>query len=293
MSNRLRFGLLDNALDYLLSAAEHAKAGAPRNLKYSILHLFDGLELLLKARLEKEHWSLLFQDARQLSKDKRDEGDFKSVDFDTAIERLENVAGVQIEDDDKKHLTKLQKVRNRVRHFVIDMEVMEVRAKLACALHFAVKFLESELALSLDDAHVELQEQILRHLAEFDEFVKQRLKEIRTEFGEDVELRECPNCLVPAVHFLGGEPRCEYCRRVINAEDWASEIGEQLIGNCPECDNETLVFILYNNEQGGYFCTSCGFETQNEVSQCCQCGANFIGDDVMCDSCWTELVSKD
>ena len=58
---RIRLHLLENAFDYLLSAAEYASLKSPRSWKYAILHLVAGIELLLKARLQQEHWSLLFQ----------------------------------------------------------------------------------------------------------------------------------------------------------------------------------------------------------------------------------------
>ena len=80
--------LLDNGLDYFLVAAESAGAEAPQNLKYAMLHLVDGVELLLKARLAQEHWSLLFDQTNKASQEKLRQGDFKSVDFEEAYRRL-------------------------------------------------------------------------------------------------------------------------------------------------------------------------------------------------------------
>ena len=59
--DKITFGLLDNALDYLDQAAEHARKDTPRDWKYALLHLASGVELLLKAKLQEEHWSLVFQ----------------------------------------------------------------------------------------------------------------------------------------------------------------------------------------------------------------------------------------
>lgn len=55
-SEQLRIALLDNALDSLLSAAEavHRDEG-PRSLKEAVLHLANGVELVIKARIAQEH----------------------------------------------------------------------------------------------------------------------------------------------------------------------------------------------------------------------------------------------
>ena len=44
---------IDNSLDQILNLTDHHK------LKYSILHLSAGIELVLKEILQREHWSLL------------------------------------------------------------------------------------------------------------------------------------------------------------------------------------------------------------------------------------------
>ena len=66
-SGRFQLSLVENSLDFFLNAAEYAARYDPLSWKYSILHLADGVELLFKARLEKEHWSLLFADINQAS----------------------------------------------------------------------------------------------------------------------------------------------------------------------------------------------------------------------------------
>ena len=59
----LQQNLLDNALDFMLSAAEAvSRDEGRRTLKDAVLHLGNGIELLLKARLAREHWSLIFSD---------------------------------------------------------------------------------------------------------------------------------------------------------------------------------------------------------------------------------------
>ncbi len=59
--NKLTFGLLENAFDYMQSAAECVREGDARSLKRAIRDLAAAMELFLKARLHAEHWSLIFQ----------------------------------------------------------------------------------------------------------------------------------------------------------------------------------------------------------------------------------------
>ena len=80
----ISFHILENALDHILSAAENAKLKSARSWKYAILHLVAGIELLLKARLQNEHWSLLFQKVDQASETDLQSCNFVSVDVETA-----------------------------------------------------------------------------------------------------------------------------------------------------------------------------------------------------------------
>lgn len=60
------FPPVPNGLDYLVSVVEHLESGdervSARDLKYAVLHLAAGAEVLLKAWLPLEHWSLVFKD---------------------------------------------------------------------------------------------------------------------------------------------------------------------------------------------------------------------------------------
>ena len=59
----VNFTLLENGLDFIWSAVEHlGVASTKRDLKYATLHLVSGIELVLKERVRREDWSLLFPD---------------------------------------------------------------------------------------------------------------------------------------------------------------------------------------------------------------------------------------
>ncbi len=75
----LKFGPLENGLDYMTSVVD-LLAGNPteRDLKYAVLHLSAGIEVLLKARLAQEHWTLVLDNVDQASKLQYERGDFTS-----------------------------------------------------------------------------------------------------------------------------------------------------------------------------------------------------------------------
>jgi hypothetical protein len=92
--SKLEFDLIQNALDYLRSAADYSIKGDTRSLKYAVLHLDAAIELVLKARLAREHWSLIFENSDKASLQAMSSGDFVSVDIKSALNRLEGIAGV-------------------------------------------------------------------------------------------------------------------------------------------------------------------------------------------------------
>ncbi len=59
----VKYELFENGLDFILSGLEHlsTKPLNKRAYKFGVLHLAAGIELILKERLRREHWSLLFE----------------------------------------------------------------------------------------------------------------------------------------------------------------------------------------------------------------------------------------
>lgn len=105
-------GLLENAFAFF----QRAKDISESELSFSLVHFCTGLELLFKYRLMQEHWSLISQ--KTTSKEKFRSGDFQSVDFESAVERLQKIAGVQISDAALKRLQAVRRDRNKIVHFV-------------------------------------------------------------------------------------------------------------------------------------------------------------------------------
>ena len=65
---KIVLNLLENGLDYIYEAVEPifvAHKLSQHSWKYSVLHLYSGIELLLKERLRQEHWSLIFENVEK------------------------------------------------------------------------------------------------------------------------------------------------------------------------------------------------------------------------------------
>lgn len=108
------FGALTrNAFDFLQQGiSEFDKAP-----KYSVIHFCAAVEMLLKARLMKEHWSLVVSKPEQANLAKFIAGDFMSVTMEEARARIRDIAGEEIADDAFNSFRALANHRNKMVHF--------------------------------------------------------------------------------------------------------------------------------------------------------------------------------
>lgn len=105
--------LTRNAFDFLERGIDEFDT-AP---KYSVIHFCAAVEMLLKARLMKEHWSLVVSKPEQANLSKFMDGDFSSVTMDEARARIRDIAGEEIADDAFNSFRTLAKHRNKMIHF--------------------------------------------------------------------------------------------------------------------------------------------------------------------------------
>jgi hypothetical protein len=105
--------LTRNAFDFLQRGINEFDK-AP---KFSVVHFCAAVEMLLKARLMKEHWSLVVSKPEQANLSKFMAGDFMSVTMDEARTRIRDVAGEDIADDAFSSFRALANHRNKMIHF--------------------------------------------------------------------------------------------------------------------------------------------------------------------------------
>ena len=298
---QFHLGLLENGLDFVLSAAEHADLGTPRDLKYAALHLVDGIELLIKAKLEKEHWTLLFADIDKASQAKLQQGDFRSVDLPTAIERLKNIVGAKLSAEHEERLKEIRILRNRLRHYKADVGIDQLRAILSVCLDFCYSFFRGDgTTRAGNGSNEETWAKILKHLLANKDFVEARLQNIRGGLTHS-RAWECPECWQAAVVIDAENTNCRFCGAVPgpialgihNAADidWKTLEENGGLPWCEECLGG-LVAHLPNSVGGGmtYMCSYCG-EHSEELLHCLRCDipigfAKEGAEDEFCDGCY-------
>lgn len=294
LSEQLEFGLLDNALDFLLSAAETCRRDeGSRSLKDAVLHVANGVELLVKARLAREHWSLIFAQVNVARYSEVDSADFISVDFSTACKRLENIAGVKVDNSANFPVGRLRKLRNRLTHFTSTIESRQAKSLIGRAMAFCVEFCEQQGLVTVDSK--DKLGEIHKNLTEFKEFVDERMKSI----SEELDLGfvwTCPECWQTTLGIDDGVAECKFCRKQHDPQELAEKEGEGSARDCPECWAESsFTFVQYNNQRGEWVCFSCG-ESGVSYYDCMRCGEMqlFSEDEDLhiCESCWSYVRSR-
>jgi len=129
MDTDFHYTLLENGLDFVRSCLEHLSAALQaqengdqkRHLKYALIHLCSGVELVLKERLRQEDWRLLFADQDKATEEAYESGEFFSVDFKALQSHLEDDCGIELTPEQKADLKSFRSRRNKVEHFnVVD-----------------------------------------------------------------------------------------------------------------------------------------------------------------------------
>lgn len=260
---RLKFGLTDNALDYLLKAAEHAHRDTARDAKYALLHLATGIELLLKARLSQEHWALLFANPDAATKQALESGDFVSVDAGLAIKRLCNISGCVIAAEDLKHLKSLRDHRNRVQHFAIDVEKAVVVSLITRSFDFSIRFIREQMGTLLDEQGQEQVIEVLRALSDFKDFVQVRLQAASAEIAKAKKIIDCPACWQEAFELGGGKnPKCHFCGYTDSVSAVAARAHHEEFpaARCPVCHAPDALKCVLHDTVSRWLCYSCGEE---------------------------------
>jgi hypothetical protein len=317
VSKLITCDLTENALDYIVLAGEQASTYTPRMLKHALATLADGVELLVKAPIEKKDWKLLFAPGKKNQPDeaKYRSGDFRSIGFESAVEILLEQCGIYVSDQHGALIERLKRLRNLIRHFAVTVNQNVAISLIAQSIKFALEFVQNHIpSTSATDP------QLQTLSSNYSGFVARRFEEIRPEMTKDpwVTHVSCPMCLQAAMSTDGGKARCAFCEvemtGVDAAEAWADEffafrnIKDEVIDpsviECPECGASSFVDIgSAGTKQVGYFCFSCG--EHGEYRRCEECDQAFLPNDAeaddgnedwedyKCQDCWTRKFESD
>lgn len=320
---QVRFDLIGNALDFLQSAADNLAAfetsSRPTDIKYGLLHLSAGIELLLKQRLTQEHWSLIFNDVNKASLTAYESANFTSVASADCITRLRSICGVDISSVHQKSLMGLRRLRNKVEHFGFQVSREEGLSIATKTWSFALDFIEDQLLRGLDEDKTAGWKTVKERMLQVEQFVAQRWRDITPEIEAKEQagilLVQCPSCLHGSLAIEEDARGCLFCRFTGTVEEvleawmtcffgymWTDPKERMIsepVGHCPSCGE---LFYVKTPGEGGmappdpaFVCFHCGYSEQPTV-QCTDCESRFTPDDWedypwLCDECKAEQAA--
>jgi hypothetical protein len=309
-----------NGLDYLVSVVEHLSDDAtPRDLKYAVLHLQAGTEVLLKARLQQAHWTLVLQDlSAELRKSRKTPmserfagGNFVSCGIDETLKRLREVLGLDLNSEHLAAVAKLGQTRNALQHYGLTQSAPAVEAQAATVLNFLLAFLYEHLLPHLnaaEQAQVETTMEDIRHrLGTITQLIHTRMNGIKEALEPYANVTvDCPDCGMPAL--VAGTPvACRFCYRTwTDAESATADYmyadmvrraaldprdnEEALTHWCPRCDTPTIIDV--ERDWSFYLCLGCAAVFDTLIWCKKGCGSLIdpeTNDFDICPACMTRL----
>lgn len=260
-SEQLRFEPADNAVDFLLSATESLE-GTPsaRDLKYAILHLVAAVEILLKIRLAREHFTLLLPKLGGEELTKFEAGTHQTVRVHEAARRLREVVGLDLEPR-IPGLDRLVSLRNALSHHGVAVSAQEVQANASKVLNFAITFIDNHLRNESGDYEIpepfaSAIEQMRPVLGRINKLVDDRMRSLSEALEEQLFVLTCPYCLQDALT-PGDHTCCLFCVKDIEPQAAATDYVESILGYseyeaikdggvfplhaCPDCGRKALI----------------------------------------------------
>jgi hypothetical protein len=199
--SQVRLDLYQNGIDSIKHAIEHYVDDSfqARRYKYAILHLAQGVLLLLKERLRKEHPNFIFVD---VATDPAS-GRFRTVDSEATVLRLRTIAGVDLET--KSHAGLIRKLtvrRNFIEHYAVDISRHEADSIIVQTIQFLQWFVHEELGSDFREAVGTNTWEKLLQIREYHTAEVTRAK--REIAQEGLEALHCPTCDEITASVVGG-----------------------------------------------------------------------------------------
>ncbi|MCY6372409.1 hypothetical protein [Clostridium ganghwense] len=320
---KIKYTVLENGLDFVLCSINNLMIATEdtideyskkRLIKYSLLHLSSGIELIFKSRLFKEHWTYVFADMNKAKKELLISGDFHSVDNNTLFSRLENLCSIKVEQHDVKILNNLRKRRNRAEHFDFNEPILSVESLIHKSISILIKFLvenydvndfcdeETTLFTEIKDA--------MRKLTKHYDDAKAIAQKMLNQTGLSEYAVICPECQEVFLlrddnvkcYFCGYEDTGEsaadnYILNIMGIDGYSTvkHGGEYPLYECLQCGKDTFVL---DSENERAFCFSCDFDCDvKELKFCSDCGSLFYESDGkgigICPNCIEYKLGKD
>jgi hypothetical protein len=282
-------GLVTNGVEFL----KRSIAEIERSPKYSVINFCAALEIFLKARLMREHWSLVVSKPDAANIKRFESGDFQSVTMSDSIRRLREVCNEPITEQAEASFKVVSDHRNKLMHFFhpkysrrADPSVLQQIAAEQCKAWFHLhRLLDEQWSAHFSRQHL----QKIKHLSNGMHRVRAFLRakydalkpEIATEIKRGAEYEECAACGFSSAEVSEFEQplcesECKVCRQRRSFLRFScSECGSMVsiedpaTGKCAKCgiemDVEYLLEHLGPNEDPKepeiVYCSSCEYST--------------------------------
>ncbi|SCD70040.1 hypothetical protein GA0115240_12044 [Streptomyces sp. DvalAA-14] len=296
------FPVVHNGMDYLLSVLEFLDEPTARDVKYAVLHLQAGTEVLLKWPLARRDWRLVVEPDREgriCDEAHFHRGAFRSIGIVAARRLLKEELGVAISNRDFRAINALAEYRNRLQHFgmagLAAAPVAVVEARAVKVLDFLLDFIHNHLRPHLDAGdteHVDEQMELVRAgLNRVKALVEPRMERVRSDLADCADWAvECPECGQFAMVVDAGQAKvdCRFCHGA-----WSSQEAADAYVNA------VLKTSTYESVKDGgmppvVLCIECAEETlipraavagdpNGVTARCFTC--DLIADLVLCDTC--------
>lgn len=316
MKKTIPLNLLENGLDFLNEALLSLVADNEKiKLKYTILHICAGVELILKQILFDQRWQWIFHDPNKANENNLKTGNFQSVNYNDLLKRLQEV-GIEIPGPVKAHICELRKKRNIIEHYSLLPEMLDgLRGNISIVLMDVIDLIKTHIEDNkLTPIARRLHGKVKRNASRFEEYSQKIIERYKKVLDAEVDrgalIMQCPNCFQPTlVSHVEEKVKCLFCSYTADAEETADDYLEKIEGinayevitdggeyplfTCPSCETTCLI----RKNDGSYFCFKCHAEWEaEELRNCICCGClyeNSTEDLGLCPKCFEQGISKD
>jgi NTP pyrophosphatase (non-canonical NTP hydrolase) len=313
---RVEFPPILNGLDYLTSAMSLLRdEPEARELKYAVLHLQAAVEVLLKARLMHEHWSLVFRNPDKATRAAFSSGDFQSIGLEEILVRMKGIVGIDLPLATRDSIGKLAQVRNKLQHFGLVDQALTIESLAGEVLDALLVFITEEIQPWADateqEALEKIQEAIRDEMNRISSLVEAREKRIQPALDRNADhVFQCPACSKLTLE-IDEKAHCLFCDQTWSGEEAASEYawtingrswhdvtegGTQPVRVCPSCEYEAFipdVIVRIDQRSPRWGCFKCGITAiEAEVGPCSKCGEVMFQNKetgMVCSGCWASI----
>ncbi|WP_251555057.1 hypothetical protein [Neobacillus muris] len=308
MPNKIELKMIDNGLDFILRSFNDLENN---ELKYTALHLYSGVLLILKERLYNVDEKLIFENTNKYNRNSLRNGNFQSVKYETLLSRLKE-ANIIIQNEFKAELDWLRSERNKMEHFHVNIRIEALKSHIVNILIHLVPFIKNELVYNyfLDEDDEKLQF-IIEYLHKYNGYIKAKLKSIEQQEHLKIQMidgLQCPYCSNDTIIIEGdSEAYCyfcetrftdfevEYINENYNLHEIAIDGGTDPRYECIDCRSQAMIYI---EDSHSYICLCCGvWYSAEQIATCARCESQLVynkypDEPAFCDYCLDFFISS-